>query len=114
MISSRPAIAPAPGRSPSAATPSATATTGATYVITAARPGPTSVTRVPKSTNAAAVQRTPSTINETIASADTAPGGGAAIAAGVSATEAIASAPAIVARGSTSARRSFSSIGPIA
>src|SRR3954469_4703278 len=30
MISSRPAIAPAPGRSPRTATPSATATTGAT------------------------------------------------------------------------------------
>src|SRR4051794_25488823 len=47
-ISSSPATAPAPGRSPRTVTPSATATTGATYVITDAFDGPTSPISTPK------------------------------------------------------------------
>src|SRR3954467_2008291 len=87
-ISSSPAAAPAPGRSPRIVTPSATATTGATYVITAARPGPASAISMPKNTNAAAVQNRPSTTIATIAVDDGVVAGGRIAAAGASAIDA--------------------------
>ena len=80
----------------------------------AARPGPTSATSAPNRTNAAAVQKRPSTTSDASASADGVRDGGAAAASGVSTTAATSSAAPIVARGPRSLRRRLSHIGPAA
>jgi hypothetical protein len=67
-MSSSPATAPTPRPSPRIRTPRTTATTGFKYVMTSARPGPTSTIRNWKTTSASAVQTSPRMTSETTAS----------------------------------------------
>ena len=82
--------------------------------MTSARPAPTSTTSAPKKTKAAAVQNSPRTTIEAMASPGTPPSGRPVAASGVSRMPAIVRAPAMIARGSRSPSLRFSIIGPAA
>src|SRR5436309_12325076 len=103
-----------PGRSPSTITPSVTATSGLTYVITLSRLGPASAISRKNTTSPSAVHTTPRTAIQPSASSGGAPSGGAITAAGVSATAAAPSATATGPIGSSVDSRRSMMIGAVA
>src|SRR4051795_4935342 len=113
-ISSSPATALGPRCSPSSATPSATATTGFTYVITVARPGPTSPISAKNNRKASALHATPSTSTERIVWPDGVEAGAEISANGASTSAEMPIEPVTGPSAYMSRKRSLMIIGPAA